>query len=87
MSNLATSVDKKLCNTEIEALTAEIREISSKQKLLARPALQSFLNFIIKPVDISPVAAAGLLRKWLSRIQLAESLVKVFTLPHLVPTR
>jgi hypothetical protein len=48
MSSLAPSVHERLSDTEIEALAAGIRDISSKQKLLARPALQSLLNFINK---------------------------------------
>jgi hypothetical protein len=67
-----------LSDAEIEALTAGVQDVSSTQKLLARPALKSLLNLINTSVNISPVAAAELLRGWLSRIHSAEGLVKVF---------
>jgi hypothetical protein len=63
----------QLSDAEIEALAAEIEAVSSKEKVHLRPVLRALLEVINKPADASP-----LLHKWLSRVQVAESVVKVF---------
>ncbi len=63
-----------LSETEIKAMHAEIQQVSSTKKLLARPALQAMLDLINPSFSISPVE---LLRQYLARIKAAEGLVKV----------
>jgi hypothetical protein len=64
-------------DAEIEALEAEIRGVSSKEKLLLRSALQAQLSVIKASANASPVEV---LRQWLSRIKLSEAVEKVFHL-------
>jgi hypothetical protein len=63
----------QLSDAEIEALAAEIEVVSSKEKVHLRPVLRALLEVINKPADTAP-----LLHKWLSRVQVAENVVKVF---------
>jgi hypothetical protein len=70
---MSSTCEIQLSDAEIKALTAKIEAISSKEKILAKPALQALLSLINKPADISP-----LLCRWISQIQLTENVVKVF---------
>jgi len=62
-------------DAEIEALAAEIRGVSSKEKLLLRSGLEAQLSLITASADALPVE---ILRKWLSRIKLAQAVERVF---------
>ena len=64
-------------DAEIEALAAEIKAVSSNEKLLLRPALEALLSLIRASANASPVE---ILRQWLSRIKLSEAVEKVFRL-------
>jgi hypothetical protein len=70
---MSSTHEIQLSDAEVEALTAQIEAISSKEKVLAKPILRALLSLINKPVDIS-----SLLRQWLSKVKVAESFVKVF---------
>jgi hypothetical protein len=73
---MSSTREMQLSDAEIEALTAEIQSVSSKEKLLARPALYAMLSLIRASADSSLIE---ILRMWLSRIKLSESVVKVFS--------
>jgi hypothetical protein len=72
----------QLSDAEMEALAAEIQGVSSKEKMLVRPALQALLFLIRTSADASLVE---IVRKWLSQIKLAETVVKVFRLLLHIP--
>jgi hypothetical protein len=70
---MSSTHEIQLTDAEVEALAAQIEAISSKEKALAKPILRALLSVVNKPVDIS-----SLLRQWLSKVKVAESVVKVF---------
>ncbi len=63
-----------LSDNEIRAMHAEIQQVSTTKKLLARPALQAMLDLINPTFSISPL---DYLRQYLARVTAAEGLVKV----------
>jgi hypothetical protein len=56
-------------------LAAEIKGVSSKEKMLVRPTLQALLLLISRSADASLLE---IVRKWLSEINLTEGVVKIF---------
>ncbi len=79
---MSSTAEMQLSDAEMEALAAEIQGVSSKEKMLVRPALQALLSLIRTSADASLVE---IVRKWLSQIKLAEAVVKVFRLLLHIP--
>jgi len=83
---MSSTSEKQLPDAEIEALTAAVQVVTSKEKLLAKHVFNALLKLLNTSADISAgELVAELLRAWLSRVQSAESLVKVFLPVLLIP--